>query len=335
MNYKDYYKVLGVPKTAAEKDIKSAYRKLARKWHPDANPNDPKGAEEKFKEITEAYEVLGDADKRKKYDALGADWQRVSQQAEAQRQYRSSRGSEEYYDASGQFGGASGFSDFFDQFFSGVGRRQTTSTFARKGGDLETTIDLTLSEAYNGGKKSVALEIEDACPRCGGSGVLNNAICPQCHGTGRFVQSKRFEVTIPKGVREGQRIRLAGQGSAGSGGGPNGDLYLVVEFKNGDGYERRGDDLYMDLPVSIYSLVLGGEVRVPTMSGDVTMTIPAETQNNKRLRLTGKGMPKPKGGGSGDLYVRLVGMLPTKLGDKERKLFKDLAKLAENGSANA
>jgi DnaJ-class molecular chaperone len=336
LNYKDYYQLLGVAKGASEKEIKSAYRKLARKWHPDANPNDPKGAEEKFKEITEAYEVLGDPDKRKKYDALGADWQRVSQQAEAQRRYRSERGSEEYFDNSGQFGGASGFSDFFDQFFSGVGRRQTTSTFARRGGDLETTVDLTLAEAFAGGKKSVALEIEDACPRCGGSGVLNNAICPLCHGTGRFIQSKRFEVTIPKGVREGQRIRLAGQGSAGAGGGPNGDLFLVVEIKSGEGgYERRGDDLYLDLPVSIYSLVLGGEVRVPTMSGDVTMTIPPETQNNKRMRLSGKGMPRPKGNGNGDLYVRLVGMLPTKLGDKERKLFGELAQLAESVPRNA
>ena len=335
MNYKDYYQLLGVAKGASEKEIKSAYRKLARKWHPDANPNDPKGAEEKFKEITEAYEVLGDPDKRKKYDALGADWQRVSQQAAAQQRYRSERGSEQFYDTS-QFGGASGFSDFFDQFFSGVGRRQTTSTFARRGGDLETTIDLTLSEAFKGGKKAVNLEIEDACPRCGGSGVLNNAICPQCHGTGRFVQSKRFEVTVPRGVREGQRIRLAGQGSAGSGGGPNGDLYLVVNIAQGEGgYERRGDDLYLDLPVSIYDLVLGGEVRVPTMSGDVTMTIPAETQNNKRMRLGGKGMPKPKGDGNGDLYVRLVGMLPTKLSEKERKLFRDLAKLAGSVSRDA
>ncbi len=333
MNYKDYYQLLGVPKGASEKDVKSAYRKLARKWHPDANPNDPKGAEEKFKEITEAYEVLGDPDKRKKYDALGADWQRVSQQAEAQRRYRSSQGNETFYEGAqpgSAFGGATGFSDFFDQFFSGVGRRQTTSNFARRGGDLETTIDLTLAEAYNGGTKSVPLEIEDACPLCGGSGVANNGICPQCHGTGRFIQSKRFEVTIPKGVREGQRIRLAGQGSAGSGGGPNGDLYLVVNFAGNDGgYERRGDDLYLDLPVSIYSLVLGGEVRVPTMNGEVTMTIPPETQNNKRMRLTGKGMPRPKGAGSGDLYVRLVGMLPTKLSDKERKLFRDLAKLSE------
>ena len=330
MNYRNYYEVLGVPKSASEKDVKSAYRKLARKWHPDANPNDPKAAEEKFKEIAEAYEVLGDPEKRKKYDALGADWKRAAQQAEAQRQYRTQRGPEQYFDEE-QFSGASGFSDFFDAFFSGIGRRQTTTNFARRGGDLETTLDLALADAFSGGKKSVSLQIEDACPRCGGTGVFNNAICPTCHGTGRLVQSKRFEVTIPKGVREGQRIRLSGQGSAGSGGGPNGDLYLVVHFLKDSTYERHGDDLHEDLPVSIYDLVLGGEVRVPTMTGDVTMTIPPETQNNKRLRLTGKGMPKPKGGGSGDLYVRLIGMLPTNLTDKERKLFKDLAKLQGSG----
>jgi len=322
MNYKDYYQVLGVTKNASEKDIKSAYRRLARKWHPDANPKNPKEAEEKFKEIAEAYEVLGDPEKRKKYDVLGSDWQRASQQAEAQRQYRSQQETADF----GSFGAGapSGFSDFFDAFFSGIGRRQAATTFARRGGDLETAIDLTLAEAYHGGKKSVQLEIEDTCPRCGGTGVFNNAVCPTCGGTGRVVQSKRFDVTIPKGVREGQRIRLAGQGGSGSGGGPNGDLHLVVHFLPDKRFERRGNDLYVDLPVSIYDLVLGGEVRVPTMDGEVTMTIPPRTQNNKLLRLVGKGMPKPKGG-FGDEYVRLMGMLPTDLNEKELELFKALA----------
>jgi DnaJ-class molecular chaperone len=324
MNYKDYYQVLGVAKNASEKEIKSAYRRLARKWHPDANPKNPKEAEEKFKDIAEAYEVLGDPEKRKKYDVLGSDWQRVSQQAEAQRRYRSQQEAE---DAFGSFGGGapSGFSDFFDAFFSGIGRRQTATTFARRGGDLETTIDLTLAEAYHGGKKSVELQIDDTCARCGGTGVFNNAVCPVCGGTGRQVKSKRFDVTIPKGVREGQRIRLAGQGGSGSGGGPNGDLYLVVHVLPDKRFERRGYDLYVDLPVSIYELVLGGEVRVPTMDGEVTVTIPPRTQNNKLLRLAGKGMPKPKGGGNGNLYVRLAGMLPTDLSERELELFRELS----------
>lgn len=334
MNYKDYYQVLGVPKTAAAKDIKSAYRKLARKWHPDQNPKNPKEAEEKFKEIAEAYEVLCDADKRGKYDALGSDWARAAQQAEAQRRYRSAQGpaAESPFDRSAfsSDAGPSGFSDFFDLFFSGIGRGAQggpAAQFARRGSDLETTLDLTLREAYAGGPKSVTLQIEDNCPTCNGSGILNGQVCPTCHATGRVLQTKKFDVTIPKGVRDSQRIRLAGQGSHGAGGGPSGDLYLVVHVLPDPAFERKGDDLYVDLPVSIYDLILGGEARVPTLSGDVTVTIPPGTQNNKLLRLAGKGMPKAKRGGSGDEYVRLIGILPTKLDDRELTLYRELASM--------
>ena len=329
INYKDYYKVLGVPKNAAEKDIKSAYRRLARKWHPDANPKNPKDAEEKFKEISEAYEVLGDSDKRKKYDALGSDWQRAAQQAEQQRRYRNQQ-QEEFHFNFGGAGGPSGFSDFFDAFFSGAGgggRRTAGKPFQQRGQDLETSLDLSLHEEYDGGKKAVALQIEDLCPVCHGTGTLNNEICPNCHGTGRVLETKRFDVTIPKGVRDGQRIRLAGQGGTGIGRGPKGDLYLVVHTVDDPLYTRKGDDLYVDLPVSIYDLVLGGEVRVPTMGGDVNMTVPAGTQSNKLLRLSGKGMPHSKGAGSGDQYVRLIGTVPQNLSDKELKLYRELASL--------
>jgi DnaJ-class molecular chaperone len=331
VNYKDYYEILGVAKGASQKDIKSAYRKLARKWHPDANPTNQKASEEKFKELQEAYEVLGDPEKRSKYDVLGSDWQRAAEQAEAQRRYRESQ-AERGAEFGGQGGGRgpSGFSDFFEDFFSGIGRRPGTARgFAQRGGDLEISIDLSLAEAYAGGTKPISIRVEDACAICGGSGVDHESqqICPVCHGTGRTVTSRRFDVTIPKGVREGQRIRLSGQGSRGSGGGPNGDLYLVVHFAEDARYERKGDDLYLDWPVNVYDLVLGGEVTVPTMAGDVTMTIKAGTQNNQRLRLTGKGMPRPKGGGHGDQYVRLLGLLPTHLSDEERRLFKELASL--------
>jgi DnaJ-class molecular chaperone len=326
MNFKDYYAILGVPKSAAEKDIKSAYRKLARKWHPDANPDNPKEAEEKFKELSEAYEVLGDPEKRKKYDVLGPNWQQAAHQAEQQRRYRTNVGGEEFEFDLGGAGAPSGFSDFFDVFFSGVGRRQTAQGqgFARRGQDLETTIDLDLRDIYGGGTKSVALQIEDVCPRCHGSGTEARHLCVQCHGTGRILINKRFEVTIPKGIGDGQRIRLAGQGGAGPNGGPNGDLYLVVKLQEDPTYKRKGDDLYVDLPVSIYDLVLGGQVNVPTLSGEVAMTIPAGTQNNRLLRLSGRGMPRVKTGGSGDEYVRLIGQLPTDLSDKEKKLFKEL-----------
>lgn len=338
INYKDYYKVLGVPKGAAEKDIKSAYRRLARKWHPDANPKNPKEAEEKFKEISEAYEVLGDTEKRKKYDALGSDWQRAAQQAEQQRRYRTQQQEDFNFSNFGGFGGGaggpSGFSDFFDAFFSGAGggRRTSGQQFQQRGQDLETTLDLTLREAYEGGKKSVSLQIEDLCPQCNGTGTVGKGICPRCHGTGRLLETKRFDVTIPKGVREGQRIRLAGQGGTGIGRGPKGDLYLVVHFVDDPTYTRKDDDIYVDLPVSIYDLILGGDVRVPTMSGDVTMTVPAGTQSNKLLRLTGKGMPHSKGSGSGDQYVRLIGTVPQNLSEKELKLYRELATL-RNGKA--
>ncbi len=331
LNYKNYYEVLGVPKDAAEKDIKSAYRRLARKWHPDANPNDQKAAEEKFKEIAEAYEVLSDSEKRKKYDVLGNDWQRAAREAEQQRTYRSAQ--QEYGNFNGAAGGPgagpSGFSDFFDMFFSGIGKRGAPgpSSFSQRGQDLETTIDLMLAESYNGGKKSVSLQLEDVCTRCGGTGTDRNRICPQCHGTGRTLETKKFDVTIPRGIREGQRIRLAGQGGSGVGGGQGGDLFLVVQLRADEKYERKGDDLYVDLPVSIYELVLGGDVSVPTMTGDVTMTIPAGTQSNKLLRLGGKGMPKLKDNGFGDEYVKLVAQLPANLTEKETKLFKELAAL--------
>ncbi|PZR57535.1 MAG: molecular chaperone DnaJ [Candidatus Meridianibacter frigidus] len=336
MNYKNYYDILGVPKNAAEKDIKSAYRKLARKWHPDANPQNARAAEEKFKDIQEAYEVLGDPEKRKKYNVLGSNWQQAAHQAEQQRRYRSAQGETvfDFGDLGGSSAeGASGFSDFFDMFFSGIGRRQTAQQTAgfghQRGQDLETTIELGLRDAYDGGKKSVSLQVEDVCPRCRGTGTLNNALCPHCHGTGRLLTTRKFDVSIPKGVREGQRIRLAGQGGAGS---PNGDLFLIVKLNDDPTYKRKGDDLYVDLPVNIYDLVLGGEVRVPTMAGQVTMTIPPGTQNNRTLRLSGKGMPRVRNGGSGDQYVRLVGQLPQELSEKEKKLYKELAAL-RNGKS--
>jgi DnaJ-class molecular chaperone len=338
VNYKDYYAILGVAKNAAAKDIKSAYRKLAKKWHPDANSDNQKEAEEKFKDIQEAYEVLSDPEKRSKYDVLGSDWQQAARNNAQQR-----RGPQPGAagPGAGGFGGtttdASGFSDFFDMFFQNIGKQRTGAAGpgpfsagarrAQPGEDLETTLDLTLAEAYSGGTKNVALQIEDVCPKCGGSGTFNNRVCPECGGRGRVLQTKRFDVTIPKGIREGQRIRLTGQGAAGINNGPRGDLYLNVHFPDDQTWERRGDDLYIDLPVSIYDLVLGGDLNVPTMNGEVTMTVPAGTQSNKFMRLGGKGMPKLKSDAHGDEYVRLLATLPTNLSDKETKLFKELAAL--------
>lgn len=335
--YKDYYEVLGVPKTASEKEIKSAYRKLARKWHPDANPDNPKEAEEKFKELQEANAVLSDPEKRRKYDVLGSDWESAARQAEQQQRYRTQRGPTtiEYGDLGDLFGGArtgDGFSDFFDTFFSNVGRR-TTASSARsphRGQDLEGSIEITLGDAYSGGGKSISMELEDRCPVCGGTGIRQQQICPNCHGTGTVLTSKTLEVTIPKGVRDGQRIRLSGQGGSGIHGGPRGDLYLTVHVKPNDQFEREGDDLYIDLPVNIYDLVLGGEAHVPTLTGGITMTIPPRTQNEQLMRAAGKGMPHLNGTGSGDLYVRLIGKLPQRLSEREEELYRELAQLQKH-----
>ncbi|TAM59127.1 J domain-containing protein [bacterium] len=329
MNYKDYYQILGVPKGAPAKDIKSAYRRLARKWHPDVNPSNRAEAEEKFKEIQEAYEVLGDADKRHKYDALGSDWQNAAAQAEAQRHYRQQAGT--HFDNFDFSGGGSGFSDFFEEFFGRMGggrRRSGGFSSPRKGQDLESSIELTLHEAYGGGKKTVSLQVEDVCTKCSGTGTERGHLCANCHGTGRTITMKKFEVAIPRGVKDGQRIRLTGQGGAGSGGGAAGDLYLIVHLLPDPQFERSGDDLAVELPVSFYDLVLGAEVHVPTMTGEVTMTIPAGTQSGARMRLGGKGMPK-RDGKFGDEFVRVVGKLPTDLSKRELELFKELAALRD------
>lgn len=332
VTYKDYYEVLGVSRTAAEKEIKSAYRKLARKWHPDANPDDPKGAEEKFKELQEAYAVLSDPEKRRKYDVLGSDWESAARQAEQQHRYREQQGQTrvEFGDFGDIFGrGGDGFSDFFDTFFSNVGRRTTTTSAQspHRGEDLEAAIELTLRDGYRGGTKSISLQLEERCPTCGGSGVVRQRICPTCHGTGQLLTNKTLEVKIPKGVREGQRIRLAGQGGGGMHGGPNGDLYLTVHFQPDDQFEREGDDLYIDLPVKVYDLILGSDVRVPTLTSAVTMTIPPRTENEQLMRVTGKGMPHLNRSGKGDLYVRAIARLPKKLNDREEELVRELASM--------
>ena len=330
VTYKDYYQILGVLKTATEKEVKAAYRKLARKWHPDANPDDPKAAEERFKELQEAYEVLGDPEKRRKYDALGSDWERASEQAEQQQRYRSTRSGNSFNFADfGDLGGdGSGFSDFFETFFSGVGRHETDYTdVPRRGKDLEGSIELTLRDAYQGGTKTVTLQVDDVCSVCGGTGLKSRKVCQTCHGTGRVLKTKTLDVRLPPGVREGQRIRLVGQGGNGIHGGPPGDLYLAVTIKDDDTFERDGDDLFVALPVGIYTLILGGQVRVPTLTGEVTMTIPPETQNEQLMRLAGKGMPHAQGGGNGDEYVRLVSRLPQHLSERERELIRELASL--------
>jgi DnaJ-class molecular chaperone len=312
---KDYYKILGVARNATEKDIKAAYRKLARKYHPDVNPGD-KAAEDKFKEIGEAYEVLSDPEKRRRYDQFGSGWVRGPQGVppgwEVFRQGQRRAGPAGRRDGQGaptiDFETAAGdLGDFFESLLGRGARGATrTTTRPRAGEDLEQEVEVSLEEAYHGGLREFVIDVPDAS---GGS------------------TRERIEVKIPAGVRDGTRLRVAGKGHPGVNGGPRGDLYLRIRLKPHERLERRGDDLYADVPVPLVDAVLGGEVEVETLSGRGTFRIPPETQNGRTFRLTGQGMPKIGGGGKGDFYARVRVMLPDKLTEKERDLFEELKKL--------
>jgi curved DNA-binding protein len=311
MEYKDYYQVLGVDRNATEKEIKRAFRRLARQHHPDVNPGDPQ-AEERFKEINEAYEVLSDAEKRGKYDQLGADWQRWQRMGGKPGDYDWGRwttgapgggvhvryGTPE--DLEDLFGGDSPFSDFFSQIFGGMGGGFDTGGFQyqvrpQRGRDYEQPVEISLQEAY--------------------------------HGTSRVLQKdgQRLEVKIPAGAKTGIRVRMSGEGGAGAAGGPAGDLYLAVKVLPDPRFERKGDDLHTTVAVDLYTMVLGGEVAVPTMTGDVVLTIPAGTQSGRAFRLRGKGMPRLRESDQrGDLYAKVEVRLPTHLTPRQRELFEEL-----------
>jgi curved DNA-binding protein len=321
MEYKDYYKILGVDKNATEKEIKSAFRKLAREYHPDVNPDDPQ-AETRFKEINEAYEVLSDSEKRAKYDRLGADWQRWQRAGGHPSDFDWGRwttgpGSERVHvrygtpeDLEDLFGAAGPFSDFFTSIFGGLGggarRRGGFGGFEdyefqarpRRGQDLEQEVEISLAEAYRGTTRLLTKD------------------------------GRRLEVKIPPGSKMGTRVRVRGEGSGGVAGGQAGDLYLKVKVARDPRFERKGDDLHVTVPADLYTAVLGGEVPVSTLSGEVKLKIPPGSQNGQIFRLRGKGMPKLRRPTEyGDLYVRLDVRLPTKLTPEQRELFEQLRRL--------
>ncbi|HTK09516.1 MAG TPA: J domain-containing protein [Ktedonobacteraceae bacterium] len=336
MDYKDYYKILGVSREASTDEIKKAFRKLARKYHPDVNPGDKK-SEEKFKEINEAYEVLSDTEKRHKYDTLGPNWQdqfgpNFSGATHKAYQYggngtRGATGAPFDFDPSG-----AGFSDFFEALFgrSGAGsaRGARGADMRRRTGDnIDQPVEVTLQEAYLGGSRTFNIQSTEVCPTCHGTGEVSNKSCPTCLGQGMVPRNKRIQVKIPAGVDTGSRIRVAGEGQPGMGGGPRGDLFLVITVKADAGYERKGDDLYVDVDVELVKAMLGGEVPVPLPDGrKLALTIPAETQNNRIIRLAGKGMPHLRGEGNGNLFARLRVLLPLNLTAEEKALFEKLAR---------
>ncbi len=328
---KDFYDILGVTRSANEKEIRQAYRKLARKYHPDVNPGD-KSAEARFKEISEAYEVLSDKEKRSQYDRFGANWKQAGQQPPGGYSGSSRRpgGQTTYTDFDfgeayqpGGDGGVGDLGGIFERLF-GRGSNQGPSRRARKGQDLEQSVEITLEEAYSGTTRIVQLRAEEVCQQCEGTGVHKGGPCLTCSGRGSIDHSKRLEVKIPAGVETGSRVRVAGEGGYGSNGGVRGDMFLVVKVKPSEQYERKGNDLYRDVSVPLTTAVLGGEVEVNTLKGKVSLRIPSETPNGKVFRLKGRGMPALKGSGTGDLFARVSVALPTGLSEKERKLFEQL-----------
>jgi len=322
---KDYYNILGVSRNASEREIKQAYRRLARKYHPDVNPND-KSAEAKFKEINEAYEVLSDKETRQKYDRYGERWQYADQFAQAQRQTP-------FWD----FGpaGAQSFrfeeadlGSLFGDLFGGEFRSRRARP--RRGQDIEYPVEVTLEEAYHGTKRTIALQSEEPCSGCKGTGMIQNLPCSGCRGSGVVSTVKRLEVKIPAGVKDRSRVRIAGKGGTGYAGGTSGDLYLAVSVKRHNLFERRGDDLHVEVPIPLTVAVLGGEVMVPSLKGKLALKIPPETQNGRIFRLTGKGIPHLGNSSHGDLLAKVSVVLPTKLSEEERGLFQRLNELRPN-----
>jgi len=328
MASKDYYKILGVKRGATEKEIKQAYRRLARKYHPDVNPGD-KSAEARFKEINAAYEVLSDTDKRGKYDKYGDNWQysdQFAQWQQAQGQGARTPSGGGNFDYSEIFGGGGDIGGAFENLFRGFGAR-TASPRPRRGRDMEHAIEVTLEEAYHGSSRIIELQVETACQVCQGQGALQNAPCYTCGGTGTVLQPQRLEVKIPPGVKDGSRIRMAGKGGPGSGGGASGDLYLVVAVSPHPVFERKNGDLHVEVEVPLADAMLGGEIYVPTLKGRVALRIPPETQNGKVFRLAGQGMPLMGNDRKGDLLARVKVVLPTNLTERERELLRELRKL--------
>lgn len=335
VKFKDYYETLGVSRSADADAIRKAYRKLARKFHPDFNPGN-REAEEKFKDIQEAYAVLSDADKRREYDQLGAGWQGGSEFTPPpgwQARY-------DFHEVSPEdlFGESGGFSDFFQFLFGG--RRQATrprtspmdsewTARSPGGGDVEAEIELSLEDLHRGARPTLSVHTSQPCPECHGRGGQSLRRCARCGGTGTVDHKRKLTVNIPPGARAGTVLKLSGKGEQTSPGDRTGDLYLKIRLAPHPLYEIvSDDDLLMELPVTPWEAALGGKVTVPTLDGGVEMSVPAGTQSGTRLRLRGQGLRK-RDGSRGDLMVRIRIEIPTRLTSEEEKLFRKLAEVSQ------
>jgi molecular chaperone DnaJ len=360
----DYYELLGVPRKAAQKEIRQAYRRLARKYHPDLNPGD-KASEEKFKQVQEAYDVLSDTKKRQMYDQFGFDAERRS----AVPPQDTPAGGDVHFDFNGfDFGGSGGtnFRDLFSQFFRGGGGGGVAEAErdVEPGSDLEYQIEISFWDAVRGTVKSLTItrletcptcngsgavgtpqvcdvcggsgqvtqtsgkmRFNVACPRCGGTGHIRT-ICPTCKGEGRVRRADTIEVRIPAGVQTGSRVRVAGHGNAGTHGAPPGDLYIITEVQPHPYFDRRGDDLYTVVPITVSEAALGTKIEVPTLDGRSLLRVPPGTNSGQKLRLREKGVPSVRRHGHrGDLYVELQVIVPKPVDERVRNLLKELAKL--------
>lgn len=353
MAKRDYYEVLGVEKNASETEIKKAFRKLARQYHPDVNPGD-KSAEDKFKEVNEAYEVLSDSDKRARYD-----------------QYGHAGTDPNGFGGFGGFGGAGGagfggFEDIFEAFFGGTRQNQYGP---QKGSDLRFDIDLKFEEAAFGIEKDIDVPGVDNCPKCNGTGAkagtspekctkcngtgqvrmtqktplghfqtvrvcpdcngegkIIKTPCPECKGRGKIAKIRKLHIKIPAGVDSGSRIRLSGEGELGVRGGPKGDLYVYIEVKPHKVFKRQEDDIFMEMPITFVQASLGDVIKVPTLDGKADLKIPEGTQTHTVFRLRGQGIPHLRGSGRGDQHVRVIIATPTNLNEEQKKVLQEFAK---------
>lgn len=349
VKFRDYYEVLGVTRNASEDEIRQAFRKLARQYHPDVNPND-KTAEEKFKEINEANEVLSNAENRKKYDQLGANWKNGADftpppewQQQTHVRYNTT-GFKDMYTADPQptdegFG-FGGFSEFFETLFGGGNsNRQSTqnqqrshttqSRQSRSSHDSEIEISIPLEEAHKGGRQKIAIKQKArTCPACRGEKRLGSNLCPACKGAGQVLSQKTVDVNIPLGVRDGAVIKAPGQGHRINGGSQRGDLYIKIKIKPHSLYTISGDDLNAEIPVTPWEAVLGSSLDVPTIDGKVEIKIQPDSQGGQRMRLRNYGLNK-RGGGRGDYYIKLKIVVPPNPTEKEKELFKQLAEISQ------